>query len=165
MDKRIQLLDASQINRKLLRMAYEIYENNFDEKEIIICGVQGNGITLASVLANKLSEICEASLHVVEILIDKTNPINCSLNTEKNLEKKCIIVVDDVANSGRTLLYALNPFLNVIAKKIQIAVLIDRKHKKYPVAADYIGHLVTTTLQEHIDVVVNKEKVEGAYLM
>ena len=81
------------------------------------------------------------------------------------LDGKSIIVVDDVANSGRTLLYALNPFLNVIAKKIQIAVLLDRKHKSYPVSADYIGTSLATTYQEHISVEVKSGKVSGAYLL
>ncbi len=164
MSKQIKILDASTIDSKLMRMAYQVLEHNIDEKELIICGVQGRGFQIAEVLAGKLQGICKIKLTVFEILINKTNPTDCSLNTQMVLDNKSILVVDDVANSGRTLLYALNPFLNVIAKKIQIAVLVDRKHKNYPISADYIGHTVGTTMQEHIDVKIKNGVIEGAYL-
>jgi pyrimidine operon attenuation protein / uracil phosphoribosyltransferase len=164
MSKQVQILDAALIDSKLLRMAYQILENNLEEKELIICGVAGKGFMIAKLLAQKLQTIAALKLVVFEILIDKANPTDCSLDTNENLDGKSIIVVDDVANSGRTLLYALNPFLNIIAKKIQIAVLVDRKHKNYPVSADYIGHTVTTTVQEHIDVMFTNGIAHGAYL-
>jgi pyrimidine operon attenuation protein / uracil phosphoribosyltransferase len=165
MSKKIKILEPEVIDTKLLRMAYEIIENNFDEKEIIIAGIQGRGFDIACVLNDKIKLISKIKTNVVTIRINKENPVECSLPDTIKFDGKSIIVVDDVANSGRTLLYALNPFLNIIAKKIQIAVLVDRKHKNYPICADYIGTSITTTLQEHISVEVKAGKVIGAFLV
>jgi pyrimidine operon attenuation protein / uracil phosphoribosyltransferase len=165
MSKKIKILDAAMIDAKLLRMAYEIVENNFDEKQIVIAGIEGRGVDIANVLVQKINSISSLKIMNIVLFINKKNPVECSLDNNTKLDGKSIIVVDDVANSGRTLLYALNPFLNIIAKKIQIAVLVDRKHKNYPVAADYIGTSITTTLQEHISVEVKSGKIIGAYLV
>jgi pyrimidine operon attenuation protein / uracil phosphoribosyltransferase len=165
MSKKIKILDAAMIDAKLLRMAYEIVENNFDEKQIVIAGIEGRGVDIANVLVQKINSISSLKILNITLFINKKNPVECSLDNNTKLDGKSIIVVDDVANSGRTLLYALNPFLNIIAKKIQIAVLVDRKHKNYPVAADYIGTSITTTLQEHISVEVKSGKIIGAYLV
>jgi pyrimidine operon attenuation protein/uracil phosphoribosyltransferase len=75
-----------------------------------------------------------------------------------------IIVVDDVANSGKTMLYALQPFLRNQPKKIQTLALVDRTHKTFPVHTDYVGFALATTLQEHIFVEVSGEIVTGAWL-
>jgi pyrimidine operon attenuation protein/uracil phosphoribosyltransferase len=165
MSKKVKILDANVIETKLLRMAYEMVENNIDQKEIVIAGIQGRGMDIATIIQQKINAISKIKTTLIQINIDKENPVNCSLNSNMKLDGKSIIVVDDVANSGRTLLYALNPFLNVIAKKIQIAVLLDRKHKSYPVSADYIGTSLATTYQEHISVEVKSGKVSGAYLL
>jgi pyrimidine operon attenuation protein / uracil phosphoribosyltransferase len=165
MNKKVKILDATVIDTKLLRMAYEIIENNFDEKEIVIAGIQGRGVDIATILVQKIQTISKIKVHQIVLQINKQNPVECSIQGSVKLDGKSIIVVDDVANSGRTLLYALNPFLNVIAKKIQIAVLVDRKHKNYPVAADYTGTSIATTLQEHISVDVKAGKIVGAYLV
>jgi pyrimidine operon attenuation protein / uracil phosphoribosyltransferase len=165
MNKKVKILDAAVIETKLLRMAYEIIENNFDEKEIVIAGIQGRGVDIATILVQKMQTISSIKVHQIMLQINKQNPVECSLQTTVKLDGKSIVVVDDVANSGRTLLYALNPFLNVIAKKIQIAVLVDRKHKSYPVSADYTGTSIATTLQEHISVDVKAGKIIGAYLV
>jgi pyrimidine operon attenuation protein / uracil phosphoribosyltransferase len=164
MNTEIQILDAKVIDAKLQRMAYEIIENNIDEKELVLAGVQHRGVDIAKVLKAKIEKISEIKVILNDIIINKENPIDCKLENDMNLDKKSIIIVDDVANSGRTLLYALHPFLNIIAKKIQIAVLVDRRHKSYPVSADYVGVSIATTLKEHIKVEVEKGKINGAFL-
>jgi pyrimidine operon attenuation protein/uracil phosphoribosyltransferase len=73
-------------------------------------------------------------------------------------------LIDDVANSGKTLSFALKPFLEYQPKKIQTLVLVERSHKAFPVQPDYVGLSVATTIQEHIYVEVEGETVMGAYL-
>ncbi len=165
MSTKILILDSKQAEIKLLRLAYEIVENNIDEKEIILAGIIDRGLVIATLLKKKIESISAIQCTVLAIVMDKNNPVDSSIDTKISLDKKSIVIVDDVANSGRTLLYGLHPFLNVIAKKIQIAVLVDRKHKSYPVCADYIGMQVSTTLQEHIKVEIQKNKIVGAYLV
>jgi pyrimidine operon attenuation protein/uracil phosphoribosyltransferase len=164
MSKQKQILNEEEISLKLERLAYEIYENNLDQKVIVLAGIQKRGLAIAEVLQKKIDKLSKGKTRLISILIDKRNPIDCSLSDTKNLDKKAIVLIDDVANSGRTLLYALNPFLNVIAKRIQICVLVDRKHKSYPVSADYIGMQLSTTLEENIVVDIVKGKIKGAYL-
>jgi len=159
-----QILTEEEIGLKLERLAYQIYENNLDQKEIVLAGMQKRGYAIAEVLEKKIVKLSKAKIRLISINIDKRNPIDSSLSDTTKLDGKAIVIIDDVANSGRTLLYALNPFLNIIAKRIQICVLVDRKHKSYPVCADYIGMQLSTTVEEHIKVEIEKGKIKGAWI-
>jgi pyrimidine operon attenuation protein/uracil phosphoribosyltransferase len=164
MNKRIALLDEAQADIRLTRLAYEIYENNLDEKEIVLAGIRERGYAIANQLKKKLSVIGDIKVSLIAVQMDKDNPIDVTVEPSADWGGRNIVLVDDVANSGRTLLYALKPFLAVIPSRIQVAVLVDRKHKVFPVSSDYIGLQVSTTLQDHIIVEVEKGKVKGAYL-
>lgn len=159
-----QILTEEEIELKLERLAYQIFENNLDQKEIILAGMQKRGYAIAQVLEQKIAKLSKVKIRLIAIEIDKRNPIDSSLSDTKNLDGKAIVLVDDVANSGRTLLYALHPFLNVIAERIQICVLVDRKHKSYPVCADYVGMQLSTTVEEHIKVKITNGEVKGAWI-
>jgi pyrimidine operon attenuation protein/uracil phosphoribosyltransferase len=143
-------------------MAYQIYENNFGEKELIIAGIEGRGSSIAELLFEELSKICKIKLHLLEIHLDKKNPTGGSvlLSDEKiKITDKNVVVVDDVLNTGKTLVYGLTPFIRNKAKQIRVAVLVDRNHKNFPISADFIGISLSTTLQEHITVLIEKKKV------
>lgn len=158
---RTQILTHEQVKQIVKRMAYQIYENNFDEKELILAGISGRGETLANMLCEELGEISRLKLHKITITINKENPSESTtlLSSEIPLKDKKAIIVDDVLNTGRTLIYALLPFLKGNATKIQTAVLVDRNHKTFPVSADFIGTSLSTTLQEHITVEIEKKKI------
>ena len=151
--------------RKLQRMAYEIAERNINEKQIILAGIKENGSIIARILVSFLKDIFKGKISNIEITIDKKNPKNISLSEEINFDGKVIIVVDDVANSGRTLLYALKPFLDFYPKKIQTLVLVERSYKEFPVASDYVGLSVSTALTEKIIVETSNNEIEGASLI
>lgn len=165
MNGKKEILTTVEAVLKIRRLAYEIYEQNVGCKEIVLAGIQNRGYELAGLIRKEIESLCDVKVRLIAIEMDKKNPIHSRLSDEDNLDKKVIIVVDDVANSGRTLLYALHPFLNVIARKIQIAVLVDRKHKNYPVCADYVGLQISTSLDEHISVEFHKGKCSGVYLL
>jgi len=150
--------------KKLRRMAYEIVENNMDEKEIILAGINDSGNVVAHAIQKKLSEISSIKTELLSITMDKKQPDEVALSKSIDFNKKVVIVIDDVANSGKTLLYALKPFLEFHPKKIQTLVFVERSHKTFPVHPDYVGLSISTTLQEHICVEVNEEEVLGAYL-
>ncbi len=145
-------------------MAYEIVENNLDEKEIILAGVKESGNVLAKNLQGILSGISNIKTHLISISMDKRQPREITLSKKLDFNDQVIIIVDDVANSGKTLLYAMKPFLDYHPKKIQTLVLVARSHKAYPIHADYVGLCVATTLEEHIYVEVEGEVITGAYL-
>ena len=151
--------------RKLQRMAYEIDERDINEEQIILAGIKENGSIIAKILVSFLRDIFKGKISIIEITIDKKNPKNISLSEEINFDEKVIIVVDDVANSGRTLLYALKPFLDFYPKKIQTLVLVERSYKEFPVASDYVGLSVSTALTEKIIVETSNNEIEGASLI
>jgi len=159
-----QVLDGATIEKKIHRMALEILEKNFDETEIILAGVRENGSVLARNIGRLLSATGKIAPQLVEIALDKKMPTEVRVDPVPAARDKVIIVVDDVSNSGRTLLYALKPFLELHPKKIQALVLVERRHNSFPVQPDYVGLSIATTLQEHIYVEVENEKLTAAWI-
>jgi pyrimidine operon attenuation protein / uracil phosphoribosyltransferase len=154
------ILDAAQIRQKIKRMAFEIYEHNFKEKTIVIAGIEGQGYVLARLLAKEVEAISEISINLIKIKIDKAAPQQSEVVLDsdlKEIRKKCVLLVDDVLNTGRTFAYSLKPFLNIEVKKIEIAVLVNRSHTLFPIYPQYTGYELATTLTEHVEVVLGKE--------
>ena len=160
------ILDHHQINQKIKRIAYQIYEANSSEKEVVIAGIQGNGIYFAEQLAKSLQQISSLKIILCEVYIDKKNPLDTISTSIQNIEykNKPIVLVDDVLNSGTTLMYGIKYFLDVPLKRFKTAVLVNRNHKKYPVKADFKGISLSTSIKEHVEVVFNGEKSK-AFLM
>ena len=164
-NKKNYILDAPTAARKLRRMAYEILENNTDSQGIVLAGIRESGSVIARNIQALLAEISPLlPVSLLSITLDKKHPSTVELNRQENFDDKIIIVTDDVVNSGKTLLYALKPFLAFHPAKIQTLVLVERSHKTFPVKPDYVGLSIATTLQEHIYVEVEGEEVKGAYL-
>lgn len=162
------ILDSKQINQKLERMAHEVHEVCFNEEEIIICGIEGNGTIIADFLVKKLQEISPIKPISCKIVINKSDPINneSHLNIKaSDYKNKSIILIDDVSNSGKTLIYAIRHFLAEPIKNIKTFVLVDRNHNRYPVNADFTGLSISTTLKEHIEVELNRGENNGVYLL
>ena len=162
--ERILILNQEHINWKLQRMAYEIWEHNSSETSVTLVGIDGSGWVMAMSLAERLRTISSMSVDVIALKMNKKQPVTTDITIQENLSGRSVILVDDVANSGRTLLYALRPLLSFELKKIMIAVLVDRKHKSFPVSPDIVGHTVDTTLQEHIEVETEGNAIIAAYL-
>jgi pyrimidine operon attenuation protein/uracil phosphoribosyltransferase len=164
MEKKVLILDEDRITRKLQRMAYQIWEHNSAEEEIVLVGIEGSGLAVAEDLGRRLKEISPIKIKVVSLRVNKKQPLEDAVGLTEDLNGRSIVLVDDVANSGRTLLYGLKPLLSFEPKKILIAVLVDRKHKSFPVSPDIVGHEVATTLQEHIVVECLENRITSAYL-
>jgi pyrimidine operon attenuation protein/uracil phosphoribosyltransferase len=158
------ILDETVAAKKLRRMALEIVENNLDENEIILAGIRESGSVIARNLQELIAGYSSIKTTLITLSLDKKHPAEVELSEQLSFDDKVIIIVDDVANSGKTLLYALKPFLAFHPRKIEIAILVSRSHNSFPVNTDYVGLSVATTLQDHIFVEVQGEKVVGAYL-
>ena len=159
MNKSIILTDQ-QISDKVRRIAYQIYESNINEKEIILAGIKNNGFVFAEKLASVLRVISPIEVRLCEVQMDKKSPrstISTSIPPEE-YKNKSLILVDDVLNSGTTLIYAAKLFLEVPLKRFKTAVLVNRNHKKYPIKADFKGISLSTSLQEHIQVNFSDEE-------
>ena len=159
------ILNHKEIAHKTKRIAYQIYETFVEEEEIVIAGIASNGYLFAEKIAEALQSIAPIKVILCEIFIDKQNPtktITTSLFQDE-YKNKGLVLVDDVLNSGTTLVYGVRHFLDVPLKKFKTAVLVDRNHKKYPVKADFKGISLSTSLFEHVNVVFEKDN-DHAYL-
>lgn len=164
-DAKKYILDQPAAEKKLRRMALEIIENNLEEKELILAGIQESGSVVARNIQQLIAESSSVATGLISIKLDKRKPQAIELSQTLDFNDKVIILIDDVASSGKTLLYAIKPFLAYHPKKIQILVLVERSHTSFPVCPDYVGISLATTLQEHIYVEVDDGKVLGAYLV
>jgi pyrimidine operon attenuation protein/uracil phosphoribosyltransferase len=153
------ILNAEQIQQKTKRMAYQILEDHLNEDELILVGVQKSGYAFAEAIATQLESIAQFKISLGNISINKKNPIEAiqtSLKTE-DYQGKAVVIIDDVLNSGATLIYAVKHFLEVPLKQLKTAVLVDRSHKRFPVKADYKGLSLSTSLQETVQVEFGKK--------
>jgi pyrimidine operon attenuation protein / uracil phosphoribosyltransferase len=156
------ILPAAVAEKKLSRMALEIAERNYAESEIILLGIKDNGTVIAKKIAAYLSGVFKGTITVLDLYIDKRHPGEITITPATDFNNKTVILVDDVANSGRVMLYALKPLLDQHPKKIQTLALVERTHKSFPVSVDYVGLSVSTTPDEHIYVDVENGEVMGA---
>lgn len=158
------ILSHEEIKHKIRRIAYQIYESNVDEKEIILAGIDKNGYILAKKLKATLLKISNINPVLCKVSIDKKNPrdsISTSLK-ETKYQNKSIVLVDDVLNSGTTLIYGVKHFLNVPLKQFKTAVLVNRNHKKYPVKADFKGISLSTSINEHVEVILEGKEFKAS---
>lgn len=163
MDK-TYILNAGQIDLKIRRMALEIIERNIGCKHLVLAGIVPHGVLMADKLEKFLNGQFDGRITRMKVEMDKKNPSTISLNGAPDLDGATVLLVDDVANSGRTLTYALKPFLDFEPEKIQVCVLVERTHKKFPVQPDYVGHSLATTIQEYIEVEENDGQITGAWM-
>lgn len=161
-----RILNHLQIQHKINRIAYQIYEANVEETEIVIAGINGGGLNFAKKIQAVLEKITSAKIVLCTVLMDKKNPLQRGVSTsipESEYTNKSVVLVDDVLNSGTTLIYGVHHFLKTPLKQLKTAVLVNRNHKKYPVKADYKGISLSTSLNEHIQVEFSA-KNDGVYL-
>ncbi|WP_297694676.1 phosphoribosyltransferase family protein [uncultured Eudoraea sp.] len=161
-----KILSHVQIQHKIRRIAYQIYETNVSEKKIILAGIVGGGLKFAKKLQAVLEEITTAEIVLCKVMMDKKNPIKSGVTMsipESEYRNKSVVLVDDVLNSGTTLIYGVHHFLKTPLKQLKTAVLVNRNHKKYPVKADFKGISLSTSLQEHVQVEF-KAKDDAIYL-
>lgn len=159
---RTQVLNDAQVRQKIRRMAFQIYESNFAEKSVVLAGIDGQGYALAKELAKEVSSLSPLKVKLVKVFINKETPEvgDVTLDTDADLIlKKPVVLVDDVLNSGRTLAYGMKPFLSMAVKKIEVAVLVNRSHPKFPIQPEFTGYELSTTLNEHVTVVLGEKSV------
>ena len=148
------ILDNTQIEQKIRRIAYQIYESNSNEKEVIIAGIIGNGFVFAEKIVEILTKISPLKVTICKVTSNKMKPIERIITSVKveDYKNKSLVLVDDVLNSGTTLIYGVKHFLDVPLKRFKTAVLVNRNHKKYPVKADFKGVSLSTSIKEHVKV-------------
>lgn len=163
----MQVLDDRQIRQKIRRLAIEIMEHNCEEQELILAGINNRGMAFARLLFAELQSISKQAISLTQIRLNPADPLATEVRLDmpiEGLRGKAVIVVDDVANTGRTIFYACKPLLETLPKKIEVAVMVDRTHKSFPVKVDYFGISLATTLLENIDVQIPENQAFGVFL-
>lgn len=164
MEKKKYILSAEVANKKLRRMALQVVEQNYNAEQLVLIGIKKNGMVIAEKIRQYLKDVFKGEVIVIELSLDKKKPSAITLSSGMDFNDKTVLLIDDVANSGRTMLYALKPLLEQLPKKIQTLALVERTHKTFPVEVDYIGLSVSTTTDEHIYVEVANGEVSGAWM-
>ena len=162
---RTQILSKKQIQQKLNRMAWQIFEANYQEAAIVIAGINGNGFIIAERLTSIIKDISDINVLLTEIKINKKEPFNSPIELtidEVDYSDKVVILVDDVLNSGKTMIYGVKHFLNAPVKKINTTALIDRMHHRFPIRTDYAGLVLSTAMKDHVAVELGNN--EGVYV-
>lgn len=160
------ILNKQRVMQIIKRIAYQIYEDNYQEKELFIAGLHDKGYVFGQLLLNELKTICNLDIRLVRVDLNKTSIVQPEVVLDIDISEvtgKSIVVTDDVLNTGRALMYSLMPFLNIPVAKIRTAVIVDREHRKFPISADYTGYSLATTLREHIEVNFGEAEF-GVYL-
>jgi len=163
----MKILNQSQIQQKVKRLAIEILEDNFEEPELILIGINNNGMVFAQMLMQALLPITDQHITLSRIRLNPADPLNDGIILEMpadELKDKTIIIVDDVANTGRTIFYATQPLMSVLPKKVEVAVLVDRTHKTFPIRVDYVGLSLATTLRENIEVNIREAAEQSVFM-
>lgn len=163
----MELLNRQQIGQKVIRLAMEILEQNTQEQELFIIGINQRGMELAKRLRAAMQRTATGHIHLWQVKLNPADPLASPIVLNQDptaLAAKAVLVVDDVANTGRTLFYALQPLMTVLPKKIEVAVLVDRSHKSFPIHVNYVGLALSTTIQDNV-LVDFGEEVEGARLI
>jgi pyrimidine operon attenuation protein/uracil phosphoribosyltransferase len=157
------ILDTQQIRQKINRLAYQVYEDNYTESTLTIAGIAPNGYALAELIAEKLRTISPLQIELVKLTVNKENPLQSKVQSSAgNAEVSgngVVILVDDVLNTGKTMIYGVKYFLEFPIRKLQTLVLIDRDHKLFPIKADFIGLSLSTNLQEHVNVHISADSM------
>lgn len=167
MKESIQLLNQTQTLQKIRRIAYQIFEENFEENNIIIAGINGEGYAFAEILVEELRKISSIEVFIAKVSFDKLADQQPEITIESKVDtfrNKSVVLCDDVLNTGKTLAFSMRPFLSIPLKKLQVAVMVDRNHPRYPMAAQYVGYSLSTTLNEYIKVILSDEENRGVYL-
>lgn len=169
MKNKLAILGTNDIAEKTTRIAYQIFEDNFEEDSIVFAGIAERGYVFAERLSQKYSEISGKEVQLLRLDIDKgSSSLKGSANRDIEVARdKVVVLIDDVLNSGRTLAYGLGIFLNIPLKKMRIAVLIDRNHRRFPIVSDFAGLELSTVLNEHVLVQLDNDNPanDAAYLI
>ncbi len=163
----MQILNNKQIEQKIKRIAIEILEKNFEAKNIILVGINNNGYAFAQLLEQQLLIMSGIDIQLTRIRLNPASPLKEEISIETDihsLKNEVVIIVDDVANTGRTIFFAIQPLLSIIPKKVEVAVLVDREHKSFPIFSNYIGLSLATTLNDNIEVDISNKNNKAVFL-
>jgi len=162
----IEIINARKVDQKIKRIAIEICERHYEDDHVILAGINQNGYHFAQLLQQAITAFDGPDTTLTRISLSPAQPTAQEITidlSDESIENQSIIVVDDVANTGRTLFYACKALMRVVPKQVEVAALVDRTHKNWPIQVDYTGLSLATTIQDHIVVHLGSDE-RGVYL-
>jgi pyrimidine operon attenuation protein/uracil phosphoribosyltransferase len=163
----ITILTSLQVEQKLQRIARQLVELHYNKKEIIIIGISERGVKIAKKINSILNNITKINIKLLTLKIDKDHPIENQVELSESIEtlnEQTVVLIDDVLNSGKTLIHAASYLVQANIAQLSTVVLVDRRHRLFPIRADFVGMTLSTTLKEHISVVEIKKDTFEVYL-
>jgi pyrimidine operon attenuation protein / uracil phosphoribosyltransferase len=160
----MKILSDSDIKTIIKRLSVQILESHLYDRDCFLIGINTKGYHIARLIHQELESRQSGTFHAIQISINPANPIQSPIEIAYPLEKlqgAKIILVDDVANTGRTLWYAAKPLFQVLPDSIEALVLVDRTHKKFPMHVNYVGKSLATTAQDNIELLLNGDTMEA----
>ena len=165
MDDKNYVLTKEVALEKIHRMALQIAEDiSEEETPLVLIGIRRSGMVIAEQISDFLQPYIKADIHLLSVDIDRHSPTQVTISGKIDFNDKNLILIDDVSNSGRTLLYALKPLLAYQPKRVQMLVLVERMHKQFPIKPDYVGLSLATTVEDYIQVVIENNEIQGAFI-
>ena len=168
-----KLFDKTDISRMISRLTHEIVEKNDDPENLVLIGILSRGEPLAQRIKKNIGELTQKSvdLGTVNISFHRDDfmerlvvPQVKGTDISFSLDKKIVVLVDDVLYTGRTIRAAIDELLSFgRPSKIQLAVLVDRGHREMPIKADFVGKNIPTNEGEHVNVYLHE--VDGKDLV
>ena len=163
MKKKQIILNKEEINNKIKRIGFSIIEDYYQQKSITLIGFEKNGYIIAKKLKKNIEKEykLKISLHKIKNKDEDEYEINPPI---QNDNPKHIFLVDDVLKSGRTIIYGIKEILEHNIESLKTIILVNRNHNEFPIGVDYVGLNLSTTLKDHIEVILRKDK-EIVYLI
>ena len=159
------ILKNIDIEKKIQRISLQILEDNIDEEGIVIFGISDNGLVIAKKLINHLSKISSIKSNLIKVIIDKDNPIDSiKYDSKFDINSSSVLIIDDVSQSGKTLQSVISNLLIYKPSKIKTAVIVNRDQTLYPVKVDYIGISLSTSVNNHVSFISDKNNELSVYL-
>jgi pyrimidine operon attenuation protein/uracil phosphoribosyltransferase len=155
------ILDDSDVENKIHRIGLEILEDNTDESKITLFGISDNGKLIAKKLVSYINKISDIETVLIEVVIENGPP---EYTGKLNILNESIIIVGDVSQTGKTLQIVISNLMMHKPSKIKTSVIINRDQTMYPVKIDYVGLSLSTSVNEHVDVMVDKKNRFSVYL-
>lgn len=155
------ILDDSDVENKIQRIGLEILEDNIDQSKIILFGISDNGKLISQKLIDHINKISDIKIILIDVIIRNGS---IAYNSKFDLLNESIIIVGDVSQTGKTLQMVISDLMLYNPSKIKTSVIINRDQTMYPVKIDYVGLSLSTSVNEHVDVMVDKKNRFSVYL-
>ena len=162
-----QILDPAAVDRALRRIAHEIIERNKGVSEVVLVGIRTGGEGMARRLCALLHEIegvkvpcgfMDITMYRDDLFHTKTHPKVHKTEIDFEMDKKKVVIVDDVIFTGRTIRSAMDGIMDLgRPRRVQLAVLIDRGHRELPIRPDFVGRNIPTARGDDVKVVINHD--------